>query len=391
MARRDGDSSGSDKARAFHRVILRDFRGAGIRKTLRQDFRDLYRFYVDEEQRAELQRKGRIRRAVWITWHLLKSLILRLSPARRLLLLVSLYFAVVLGDAGFTANGRGVNVRLGWIGYVLALLVLMLELKDKLLARDEIEVARQVQRSLLPREHPRVEGWSVWSVTRPANDVGGDLVDYVPLRGGRLGVVLGDVAGKGMGAALLAAKLQASLRAAADGCGSVSELGTRLNTILHRGGLENRYATLCYSEIEPRTGRILHLNAGHNPAFVVRAGAIEQRPASALPLGMFEESSCAEDVVDLAPGDLFVAYSDGLTEARDAAGEEFGEGRLRSLLPSLRGLSAEDAGARLLREAEAFLGPQRPQDDLSIAVILRTGEGGPGASTAHPDPVERRE
>src|SRR2546425_3758516 len=110
----------------------------------------------------------------------------------------------------------------------------MLELKDKLLARDEIEIARQVQLALLPSRHPQPDGWSLWSFMRPANDVGADLVDYIELPEGRLGVVLGDVAGEGLGAALLTAKLQATLRALVPPCPALSGLGPQMNDILHR-------------------------------------------------------------------------------------------------------------------------------------------------------------
>ncbi|MFQ5626458.1 MAG: SpoIIE family protein phosphatase, partial [Methyloligellaceae bacterium] len=140
--------------------------------------------------------------------------------------------------------------------------------QDKLLARDEIEVARQVQLARFPQEQPRLPGWAVWSYTRPANDVGGDLVDYIELDSGRLGVALGDVAGKGLGAALLTAKLQATLRALVPECRTLDELGGRLNTILHRDGLDNRYATLFYLELAHEGGHVRFLNAGHNPAIV---------------------------------------------------------------------------------------------------------------------------
>ncbi|MBZ5640941.1 MAG: serine/threonine-protein phosphatase [Acidobacteriia bacterium] len=343
------------------RVVIDDFRSGGIRRGLREDFRELYRFYFDEDERERLARMRSLRRWLRIAWHLLRALILRLSPVRRILLLVSL-FLTINGAVDFSVGEVRVRFTLMPLAYALVLLVLLLELKDKLLARDEIEVARQVQLALLPREQPRLAGWSLWCSTRPANDVGGDLVDHVALAGGSLGIVLGDVAGKGLGAALLSAKLQASLRAVLPECRSLADLGARLNAILHRDGIENRFATLFYAEIIPESGRLRVLNAGHNPALLFRRGGTQRIGASAPPLGMFGNTTYREEVLDLEPGDLVVAFSDGLTEARNARDEEFGEARIEGLASGLRGRPATEVGERIVGGAEAFLGERRPHD-----------------------------
>jgi sigma-B regulation protein RsbU (phosphoserine phosphatase) len=279
-------------------------------------------------------------------------------------------------DATFTTNLRV------W-AYVIVFLILMLEMKDKLLARDEIEIARQVQLALLPSRHPQLDGWSLWSFMRPANDVGADLVDYIELPEGRLGVVLGDVAGKGLGAALLTAKLQATLRALVPGCPSLSELGGQMNDVVHRDGIDNRFVTLFYFEMQAGQGRLRYLNAGHNPPFVLRTQATESLPASAIPLGMMAGTAYAEGETTLGPGDLLVVYSDGLTEARDARDQEFGADRLKAMLPLLRGLSAEQAVRLIIDDVNAFLGGERPHDDLSLVVLVRPG---PPASGVVPPP-----
>ena len=248
----------------------------------------------------------------------------------------------------------------------------MLELKDKLLAKDEIQIARQVQIALQPREHPDIPGWAVWSYSRPANDVGGDLVDYVALDGFRHGIVLGDVAGKGLGAALLSSKLQATLRALVPDAPSLDDLAGRLNKILYQDGLDNRFATLFYAELEHNSGQIRYLNAGHNPAFLVGAGDIRELGPSSYPLGMFPETNYEEHASSLEPGDLLLVYSDGLNELENEHGEEFGMQRLRALLPELRDLPPADVGRRILSEAERFLGEARPRDDLSLVVVVRS-------------------
>src|SRR5262249_53337027 len=243
---------------------------------------------------------------------LFKSLMMKLSPARRLALLGGLLLLMLSGiDWRFGDVQIRIDFRL--VGTAAMLAVLMLELKDKLLARDGIEGARQVQLALLPSRHPKVEGWSIWSYTRPANDVGGDLVDYLDLQDGRLGIALGDVAGKGLGAALLMAKLQATLRATAPETASLAGLGQRMNSILLRDGLDNRYATLFYFEIAPGSGGVRCLNAGHNPPLALRASGIESIRAGSPPLGMLGASRFVEDSFELMPGEMLVAYSDGLT------------------------------------------------------------------------------
>ena len=376
MDARDGNGRPSaaggegDLGRAFGR----DPRGGRLGEGLGEDLRELYRFYLPEDLRERLDRMGRLRRWILAGWHLLRSLLLRLSPGRRLALVIALA-TMLLGRLQFRYGGQiGFAVEFSFWGFLILLVVLMLELKDKLLARDEIAVARQVQLALLPREHPRVSGWSVWSVTRPANDVGGDLVDYVEVPGG-VSLVLGDVAGKGLGAALLAAKLQATVRAVAAESRSLAELGRRLNAVLHRDGIENRYATLFLAEIAPGSGDVRFLNAGHNPAIVVRCGGGERLGASGAPLGMFGEASYGEGLVVLGPGDLLVVYSDGLTEAAGEGEEEFGEARLASAAASLHGLPAAEAGPRLLRTVEGFVGARRLRDDLSLVVASRSRNG----------------
>src|SRR6266850_588615 len=271
-----------------------------------------------------------------------------------------------LGDANVS-----INVRV-W-AYVFVFLVLMLEMKDKLLARDEIEIARQVQLALLPARHPQPEGWSLWSFMQPANDVGADLVDYIVLPDERLGVVLGDVAGKGLGAALLTAKLQATLRALVPGCPSLSELGGQMNEVVHKDGIDNRFVTLFYLELRAASGRLRYLNAGHNPPFVLREKTTQSLPASAIPLGMMAGTAYTEGELTLEPGDLLVIYSDGLTEARNSQDEEFGADRLQAMLPRLRGLTAEECVRLIIGEVNVFLGRERPHDDLSLVVLTRAG------------------
>jgi sigma-B regulation protein RsbU (phosphoserine phosphatase) len=356
--------------RDLHRVFMDDIRRTHFGRDYLREFKDLYYFYLDDERRTELAGMGRWRRAFLLLAWILKSLLLKLSPARRLLLLAALVLTL-LSPKELTIGTVVLEAYFRPWGFLLLLIVLMLELRDKLLARDEIAVARQVQIALLPDEHPDIPGWTAWYVSRPANDVGGDLVDYLDLDGFRHGIVLGDVAGKGLGAALLSAKLQATLRALVPAAVSLDELGGRVNDIFHKDGLDNRYATLFLAELEHDSGHVRYLNAGHNPPMILRSDHLEKLPASSYPLGMLGSATYEEIGVELAPGDVMLAYSDGLTEATNENGEEFGVGRLEKILPELRSLAPEAIGRRILVEVDRFLGEARLGDDLSLVIVKR--------------------
>lgn len=367
----DTRNSGRSGEPGLGSVVWSDLRGADLRGHIGRDFRELYRFYLDPARRGRLESMGRIPRTFWIIGWLLKSLLLKLSPARRFMLLIAMVFGI-LGWTNFSVADVHVRFDFRPWGFLVLLLVLMLELKDKLLAKDEIQVARQVQQALLPRSHPAIDGWEVWSYSVPANDVGGDLVDYVELGPDRIGVALGDVSGKGLGAALLTAKLQATLRALGPDSVSLDELGERMNGILHRDGLDNRFATLFYAELTPGSSHARYLNAGHNPPFLFRSGRIDTLPPSAPPLGMLPDSRYSEGVLDLDPGDMLVVYSDGLTEATNPDEEEFGADRLQDLVAGAAGLTPAEAGRVVLQAVERFLEGERPHDDLSVVVVRKT-------------------
>ena len=229
----------------LRRTIVNDFTEGNIIESLRRDFKELYGFYIDAETQEKLRSETRFRRFIHASWYLLKSLMLKLTSARRFLLLISIAI-LVFGDTSFSEDNFHISFNNNILSYFLLLLVLMLELKDKLLAHDELRIGRMVQKALLPEENPTLAGWSIWLFTRPANDVGGDLVDYINLDENRLGLALGDVAGKGLGAALLMSKLQSTLRAIAPDYKSLSELGERTNLIFCRDSLPNKFATLVY-------------------------------------------------------------------------------------------------------------------------------------------------
>src|SRR2546430_2501456 len=317
------------------RHIWKDVHRTGFKRTFNRTFLELQQFYSSAHSRDRLLGMKRGRRAIYLVGWLLKSLFLKLTPARRVLLALS--FVLMWQATNVESHGETtqISIHFPFLGIVTLLLIVMLELKDKLLAREELEAGRSVQRALMPDPSPAIPGWDVWLFTRSANDVGGDLVDCLPLGEQRFGIVLGDVAGKGLPAALLMAKLQSTLRALAAEESSLADLGQKMNRILCRDGLPNRFATLVYLDLGAASGCVRMLNAGHPPPLVLRGTRLEELPNGAMALGMFPDAIFSEQRVEFAEGDVLIVFSDGVTEAMNGDAEFFGDERLRARLPAL--------------------------------------------------------
>src|SRR5208283_3438722 len=195
--------------------------------------------------------------------------------------------------------------------------------------QHEMFLARNIQKGLLPRELPQGDYFQVFSITTPTEAVGGDYYDVVELPDGRYGFALADVAGKGLPAALMAASLQGAFGAMAAGAPNLSELFGRVNDYLCDHTPQEMFATFLYCVLD-RQGGLEFVNAGHIPPLIVRAeGGVVDRPYSSnFPVGLFPGVQFTVDRQQLYPGDLIVTTSDGVTEARDPAGELFGDGRL---------------------------------------------------------------
>jgi serine phosphatase RsbU (regulator of sigma subunit) len=348
--------------------IHADLKREGLGKRIRRTFQELEAFYLSSERRQRLAGMGLVRRWVYFGAWLVKSLFLRLTPVRRVMLVIGLLFMSMSVQIS-TTYVRISNVP--GIGVGLVLLVLMLELKDKLLARDELEAGRTVQNALLPVAPPEVPGWDVCLFTRSANDVGGDLVDWQRLDERRVGVALGDVAGKGLPAALLMAKLQATLRALAPDSTGLADLAARVNRILCRDGLPNRFSTLVYLELEPHDSRVRLVTAGHMPPLVARAGSVEELPRGGTALGLLDSATYAEQSVNLGRNEALIVYSDGATEAMNGRGEMFGDDRLRAIVGRASGAPAAAISAAIRDGVDEFVGDAPPHDDLSLVIVRR--------------------
>lgn len=349
------------------KTLMNDIRQGNINPTtIRRDWRDIKDFFLNEERRQRIAQMKWYKRWFFQIFWLFKSLFLKLSPLRRLLLILSLFLIVTSGSTSVN-NIDARNI----IGIIVLLFILMLELKDKLLARNELEAGRVVQNALLPQKSPKIKGWDIWLYTRPASEVGGDLVDYISLDRVRLGVVLADIAGKGLGAALLMAKLQATLRAVAPDSKSLENLGKKINEIFYRDTSANSFASLIYIELNSKSGEIRLLNAGHFPPLLYKSDTIEELPKGSAALGLSPETIYSDQVRSLKQNDFLLVYSDGLTEARNEDGQFFGEESVRTLLSQVTGLNAREICEKMIDTVDKFTGKSHQNDDISLIIIKR--------------------
>jgi sigma-B regulation protein RsbU (phosphoserine phosphatase) len=235
----------------------------------------------------------------------------------------------------------------------------------------EIDIARDVQKRLFPQKLPVIAGVDCAGACRPAQGVGGDYYDFLALSGGRLGVALGDVAGKGIPAALLMASLQASLRGQRlSGPADLAQLMTNLNFLIHEASPENRYATFFYGELDPKTRRLDYVNAGHNAPMILRAGgALERMRATGPVVGLVEGGRFGQESVSLAPGDVLLVYSDGISEAMNASDEEWGEEQLAAAARAAIPCGAQELIDKLFVAADGFVAGAVQHDDMTVVVV----------------------
>jgi sigma-B regulation protein RsbU (phosphoserine phosphatase) len=243
--------------------------------------------------------------------------------------------------------------------------------KQKL--EKEMAVAREIQRGLLPESDPVVSGWDIAGINIPCLTVGGDYYDYMECSGGRLGVTIADVSGKGTGPALLMASVQASLRALSAWRDlPLDELFTRLNAMVFRSTESNKYVTIFYGLLDPATGELQYVNAGHvYPLLLRRTGEAVPLSDGSPVIGLLPEIDVSVGRATVDAGELLVLYTDGLSEARNPAGEEFEERGIVAALREAESLPAREIVGRLVSGIRLFAAEAGLIDDLTLVVLRR--------------------
>jgi len=239
-------------------------------------------------------------------------------------------------------------------------------------ARRELEIAREVQERLFPQEYPPVLGLDYAGACRPALGVGGDYYDFIWRSNTDLGVAIGDVSGKGIPAALLMATLRAYLRGQTmGGANDLAGMMTNLNELVYESSAANRYATFFYGRFNATTRRLHYVNAGHNPPLVFRPGArdVIRLEACGPVIGLIQGCEWTEACLSLQPGDLLVAFTDGISEAMNREDEEWGEARLIEAVGSLGTLPATEMIGRISDSADRFVAGAPQHDDMTVVVL----------------------
>ena len=339
---------------------------------MRRDYKEIKEFFLNDERKKRLLSMGRLKRWFLTVWWLLKGLFFNLTPIKRLLFLLAIFLLLASRQIVIVGQGQAeVSTNLSVLGGIILIFIIMLELKDKLLAKSELSEGRSIQSALMPNQNPEIQGWDIWLYSQPANDVGGDLVDYLPLDSNQFGLSLADVSGKGLGAALFMAKLQATIRALAPDYTSLAEFSDKLNLIFHRDSIANRFASLLYLKLKAKDPEIRFVNAGHFPPLIINDKEIRELPKGDVALGLSPKSSYNEKTVLLNENDIFFVYSDGLTEAMNESSEFYGEQRLKTLLEQLKKYPTRYIGENILKQVDYFIGDTDPADDLSMIIIKR--------------------
>jgi phosphoserine phosphatase RsbU/P len=347
-----------------------------------KDARSSYRFYSAglDQLEPEPSRPRRVwRTAKALFWAILE----KLTPARRVLVLLGLIL-LFFPSGGMSYTDRAGHVEVFefdlhvWGGLVL-LLVLLLELADRVVMKRDLEIAKDIQAWMLPGAPLQIPGYQIAYATRPANTVAGDYYDVILRPSGvpsadRVLFVVADVAGKSIPAAMVMATFQASLR-------TLSTMGGTLEGLVHgvnrytcsnsQGGA--RFTTAFFAELDPATGNLVYINAGHNvPILRKRLGTVERLEAGGIPVGIFAETPYQVGTTKLENGDWLVIFTDGVVEAVNAKNEEYGEPSLIRLVDR----ESVSAPAELLRQLwaglDVYVGNTPQHDDITCLLLKRS-------------------
>jgi phosphoserine phosphatase RsbU/P len=339
--------------------------------------KESYGLYALEVDWSAVRRAKKWVRPFEVARALFWSMVSKLTPARRVILLAALVLVLLQPEW----NWSGAKIQFGQVGALLLFLLLALELADRVTMKRDLEIAREIQRWLVPREPPEIAGVDIAFGTRPANTVSGDFYDAFmhPVIAecatkNRLLVVVADVAGKSVPAALLMATFQASLHATASHAAPLSALVPSLNRIAcERSVSGSRFTTAFFAEIDLDTWRLVYINAGHNMPILRRAsGSNERLDLGGVPLGIFADAQYEAGSTTLEAGDNLIIFTDGVVEAEDEDGEDYGEARLLPQVEKVRDARAAESLKRLMASVDAFVGEARQHDDITCLILRKT-------------------
>lgn len=241
---------------------------------------------------------------------------------------------------------------------------------------QELQLASEIQQRFQPTAPPIVHGYELQGISFSCYEIGGDYYDFIEREDGRLVVALGDVSGKGTAAALLMSSLHAAVHAQAASNSSLVQTISNVNRYLAENIPSNRFVTLFYAELDPKAGSLAFVNAGHNPPIIVHdSGTVEQLSSGGLPLGIIPDTEYKEGRTQLQPGDVLVIYSDGVSEAINGVGEEFGPDRLCQVVSENLNATAAGIRDRIESALTKFVQGTPANDDITLVIVKRQAKG----------------
>lgn len=344
------------------------------------DARSSYKLYSKDIDSSATPGVGRGKRFLSIATQFFWAVIEKLTPGRRILLLVALVLLILpSGEATWESSPGHVKLLVFdghfWGGLVL-LLLLFLEIADRVVMKRDLQIAKEIQAWLLPAKPPQVPGLGIAFATRPANTVAGDYYDVFCCTSpdspdGSFMIAIADVAGKSIPAALLMATFQASLKTLAGTTKSLTDLVGRMNTYACTNSQNGRrFTTAFIAEYNPASRSMSYVNAGHNAPILRRqAGAVERMDTGGIPLGILDNATYESGSVTMQSGDWLVLFTDGVIEAEDARTTDYGEERLLRMLHANAAVTPPDLLNTIMLDLDRFVGNTPQHDDITLLLL----------------------
>jgi len=349
-----------------YQILASDLNFAAIETLIKSDAPSVIEFYTRDAKKPKTKR-NRFVRTLSLLKNLFTAFVIKLTPARRIIYLVSLYFFV----SGIF-SGRLLHY---FLGFLLLNILLAFELANKLTAKDELEVARSIQLDLMPKTAPHLPHFDIAFFSETAREVGGDFYDFVPMNGSAhaMMVIIGDISGKGMGAALHMVQVHTIMKNLGRE-GDIKELLIEFNKKLENLFPPETFLTSTFVGIENHNS-IKLCRAGHMPLiyYASKDKSCSEITPAGIGIGLADSaifaSSLQEQSLEIFPGDVLLLYSDGLSETMNKAKEEFGEERIKTIIEKKNLKTAREIKEAILKSIAEFRGLTSPHDDLTLIVM----------------------
>ena len=373
----------SERAHSFWERVTEGMQLSELWSEFRRDAQSSYRLYAKDVDSTRLEGMPQGTHFFRVARQFFWAIIEKLTPARRVLLLLALVLIIVPGgEWSWTAGSGEVKVfalDFHFYGGMLVFALLILEVGDRVVMKRDLQIAKEIQEWLLPANPPQVPGLEIAFATRPANTVAGDYYDVFArtrpdTENATFLIAIADVAGKSVPAAMLMATFQASLKTLSTTPGSLTELVSRMNRYACSNSQNGRrFTTAFIAEFDPASHRLTYVNAGHNnPILRRRSGFVERLDVGGMPLGIVDEAPYQSGEVMMETGDWLVAFTDGVVEAENIHQQEYGEERFLTMLHSGMMLSPAMLLNSVLVDLDRFVGSAPQHDDVTCVLLRAT-------------------